>query len=341
MRAIALTRYLPIADPQSLFDVELPKPAPGERDVLVRVEAISVNPVDTKVRSPKSRVETTPRVLGWDAAGVVESVGAAVKRFKAGDAVYYAGDVTRAGANAEYQVVDEQIVGRKPQNLSFAEAAALPLTTITAWEGLFERLCIDPRGGNRGQSVLIIGGAGGVGSIAIQLAKWAGLVVLATASRPETREWATAMGADRLVDHRQPLLGQITAMGYREVDFIANFNNTDAYWNVMSELIRPLGRMLCIVENAAPIDLNRLKSKSVTFAWEFMFSRAMYRMADMGVQGRILDEVAALVEGKKLRTTLKETWSPITADNLRKAHAQVESGKSVGKLVLAGWGGRG
>ena len=337
MKAVALTHYLPISDPQSLFDVELPKPSAGERDLLVRVEAISVNPVDTKVRSPKPKVETAPRILGWDAAGVVEAVGPAVTRFKAGDEVYYAGDVTRPGCNAEFQLVDERIVGRKPRTLSFAEAAALPLTAITAWESFFERMGIDPQGANRGQSLLIIGGAGGMGSIGIQLARHAGLVVIATASRPETSEWVRELGAYYVIDHRQPLPPQLAAHGFRGVDFIANFSSTDVYWPVAAELIKPQGKIVALVDNAAPLDLKLLKSKSATFVWEFMFTRSMFQTADMGTQGKILDEVAALVDAKKLRTTLTETLSPINAANLRKAHAQLESGSTIGKLVLAGW----
>ena len=338
MKAVALTQYLPINDPKSLFDAELPKPLPSSRDLLVRVEAVSVNPVDTKVRAPKAQMETTPRVLGWDAAGVVEAVGPAVTQFKPGDEVYYAGDITRPGSNAEFQLVDERIVGRKPRTLSFAEAAALPLTTVTAWEALFERLNIDAPENNKGRSLLIIGGAGGVGSIAIQLAKLAGLVVITTASRPQTREWVIGLGADHVLDHHQPLPEQLAASGYKEVDFIANFNNTDAYWKVMSEVIRPEGKIVCIVENEAPLELGLLKSKSATFAWEFMFTRSMYQMPDMAKQGDILNDVSTLIDAKKLRTTLTETLSPINAANLRKAHAQLESGRSIGKLVLARWG---
>lgn len=337
MKAVALTRYLPISDPQSLLDVELPKPSPTAHDLLVRVEAVSVNPVDTKVRAPKPEVPTSPRVLGWDAAGVVEAAGPSVTRFKPGDDVYYAGDITRPGSNAEFQLVDERIVGRKPITLSFAEAAALPLTTITAWEALFDRLSVDRHGANRGQSILIIGGAGGVGSITIQLAKLAGLTVIATASRQETRQWVAGLGADHILDHRQPLPAQLAALGSREVDFIANFSNTDAYWNVMAELIRPQGKIVSIVENSAPLDLNLLKSKSATFVWEFMFTRAMYQTTDMSKQGNLLDETAALVNAKKLRTTLTETFSPINAANLRQAHARLESGRSIGKLAVAGW----
>jgi zinc-binding alcohol dehydrogenase family protein len=337
MKAVALTHYLPISDPKSLVDVDLPKPTPAAQDLLVRVEAISVNPVDTKVRAPKPDVPASPRVLGWDAAGVVEAVGPAVTRFHPGDEVYYAGDIMRPGCNAEFQLVDERIVARKPRTLSFAEAAALPLTTITAWESFFDRLGIDRHGANGGQSILMIGGAGGMGSIGIQLAKLAGLTVIATASRPETRQWVVGMGADHVVDHRQPLPAQLAALGFREVDFIANFSHTDAYWQAMAEMIRPQGKIVCLVDNAAPLDLKLLKSKSATFVWEFMFTRPKFQTADMSQQGELLAEAATLVDAKKLRTTLTETLSPINAANLREAHKRLESGSSIGKLALAGW----
>lgn len=337
MKAVALTRYLPISDPQSLFDTELPTPLPTGHDLLVRVEAVSVNPVDTKVRAPKDDVEKNPRVLGWDAAGVVEAVGGDVKRFKSGDEVYYAGDITRPGSNSQFQLVDKRIVGHKPHTLSFAEAAAMPLTTLTAWEALFDRLHIDRHGGNREQSLFIISGAGGVGSVAIQLGKLAGLVVIATASRPETQDWVKSLGADHVVDHRQHLPTQLGALNFGCVHYIANFANTDIYWSVMAELIRPQGKIVGIVENKGPLELGLLKSKSATFAWEFMFTRAMYRTPDMDAQGKILDEVAALLDEKKLRTTLTETLTPISAANLRQAHGRLESGRSIGKLALSGW----
>jgi zinc-binding alcohol dehydrogenase family protein len=337
MKAVALTHYLPISDPQSLFDTDLPTPLPTGHDLLVRVEAVSVNPVDTKVRAPKEEVEKSPRVLGWDAAGVVEAVGTDVKRFKMGDEVYYAGDITRPGSNSQFQLVDERIVGHKPHTLSFAEAAAMPLTTLTAWEGLFERLHIDRHGTNHEQSLFIIGGAGGVGSIAIQLGKLAGLILIATASRPETQEWVKAMGATHVVDHRQHLPTQLGALNFACVHFIANFSNTDIYWPIMAELIRPQGKIVSIVENSKPVELGLLKSKSATFSWEFMFTRAMYRTPDMDMQGKILDEVADLLDTKKLRPTLTETLTPINAANLRQAHARLESAHSIGKLVLAGW----
>ncbi len=338
MKAVALTHYLPISDLESLFDTRLPKPSPTGRDILVRVEAVSVNPVDTKVRAPKDKVEDPPKVLGYDAAGVVESVGDGVIRFKPGDAVYYAGDITRSGSNAEFQLVDERIVGGKPTTLSFAEAAALPLTALTAWEALFTRLGVGLGGGNRGQSILIIGGAGGVGSIAIQLAKLAGLVVIATASRPQSQAWVKQLGADHAIDYSEAIIEEMDRLGHREVDFIANFNDTDAYWGVMAELIRPQGKIVGIVGNRDPLDLNLLKNKSATFAWEFMFTRSMYQTADMADQGQLLDEVAALVDAGQLRTTLGETLSPINAANLRQAHGQIESGRTIGKLVLEGWG---
>jgi zinc-binding alcohol dehydrogenase family protein len=337
MKAVALTQYLPISDPHSLMDVELPRPIAQGRDLLVKIQAVSVNPVDAKIRSPKPKVESSPKILGWDAAGIVENVGPEVRLFKPGEEVYFAGSVTRPGSNAEFQLVDERLVGRKPANLSFAEAAAMPLTLLTAWEALFERIGIDRMADNRGQSLLIIGGAGGVGSIAIQLAKLAGLTVIVTASRPETRAWAEKMGADQVIDHRQPLPGQLAALSHKEVDYIANFSNTDSYWAVMAELIRPQGRIVCIVENAHPVELGLLKSKSASFSWTFMFTRSMFQTPDMGEQGGILDDAAKLFEAGRLQTTLTETLSPINAANMRDAHAQIESGKTIGKLVIAEW----
>ena len=337
MKAVALTRYLPISDPEALVDVELPKPSPLDHDVLVRVEAISVNPVDTKIRAPKDKVEKEPKVLGWDAAGVVEAVGNAVTRFKVGDEVYYAGDVTRSGCNAQFQTVNERIVGRKPKTLSFAEAAALPLTTITAWESIFDRLGVNLEKGGPRQTLLIIGGAGGVGSIAIQLAKMAGLTVVATASRPESAKWVLSLGADAAVDHRNPLPEQLASLGHQEVDYIANFANTDQYWSVMAELINPQGHIVCIVENKHPVDINLLKSKSASFHWTFMFTRSMFHTPDVEKQGLLLNQVADLVDAGKIRTTHSETLSPINAANLRSVHAKLESGRAIGKITLSGW----
>jgi zinc-binding alcohol dehydrogenase family protein len=337
MKAVALTRYLPISDPQSLIDIELPKPRPGDNDLLVRIEAVSVNPVDTKIRAPKDAVEREPKVLGWDAAGVVEAIGKNVSRFKVGDEVYYAGDLTRPGSDAQFQAVDERIVGHKPKSLSFDAAAALPLTTITAWESLFDRLGIDFETSVAGKSLLIIGGAGGVGSIAIQLAKVAGLKVIATASRAESIKWVLELGADFAVDHRKPLAPQLTATGYKEVDYIANFANTDQYWNVMAELIMPQGHIVSIVENSKPVEIGLLKSKSASFHWTFMFTRSMFGTADMAKQGALLDKAAHLIDAGKIRATHSETLRPINAVNLRAVHAKIESGKAIGKTTLAGW----
>lgn len=340
MKAVALTRYLPITDPRSLVDVELPQPAPGPRDLLVRVEAVSVNPVDTKVRSPKPAVEAQPKVLGYDAAGIVEAAGSEVARFKPGDAVWYAGDITRPGSNAQFQLVDERLVGRKPSSLDFAQAAALPLTTLTAWELLFERIGLDAEGGDRGKSLLVIAGAGGVGSIALQLARRAGLATIATASRPETIDWCRTMGADHVIDHRRPLKPQLEALGFANVEVALNLADTDRYWDELGEILAPQGHVGLIVEPAGALKIgDPYKARCIGIHWEMMFARARFRTPDMHLQGRILDRVADLVDAGELRTTLVETLSPIDAANLRAAHARLESGRTIGKLALAGWQG--
>lgn len=330
MRAILAT--------PALVDTELPEPVPGPHDLLVRIEAVAVNPIDTKLRAAVGP-GAAPKQLGWDGAGVVSAVGERVRRFLVGDPVMFAGDAGRAGCSAEAVLVDERLVGRRPARLSWAEAASVPLTGLTAWESLFERLDLDPAGGTgRGRSLLILGGAGGVGSIAIQLARRAGAVVIASASRPESAAWVQELGAHHVVDHHRPLAPQLAALGFEAVDRIANFSDTDAYWEVMAELIAPLGSIVAIVGNRHPLDLNRLKAKSVTFAWEFMFSRSQFQTADMGRQGEILDHLAALFEAGELRPTLGRTLSPINAANLELAHAQLASGSTIGKIALSGWG---
>lgn len=335
MKAVGLKQYLPIDHEESLLDVEISKPVPKGRDLLINVRAISVNPVDTKVRAPKDQVEEEPRILGWDASGVVEEVGPECTQYKVGDEVYYAGSITRAGSYSEYQLVDERIVGKKPSSLSFAKAAALPLTTITAWEALFERLGLDPQAKeeNAQKHLLIIGGAGGVGSIAIQLAKWAGVKVTTTASREETTTWVQKLGADQVVNHRESLQEQLQD----EVDLILCLNNTDQHWKAMADLIRPQGHICAIVENQHPLDLNLLKNKSATFVWEFMFTRAMYETEDMDNQRQLLNQVSQLFEEGLLQSTLRETLSPINATNLKQAHEKLESGKMIGKLVVEGF----
>jgi NADPH:quinone reductase len=338
MKAVALYRYLPIDDPESLIDVELPKPVPTGRDILVKVEAVSVNPVDYKVRAPKATVESAPRVLGWDAAGVVEAVGPDATLFKPGDAVFYAGDITRAGSNSEYQLVDERIVGRKPATLDFAHAAALPLTAITAWEALFARLNVSPQGADAGKSVLIIGGAGGVGSIGIQLAKHvAKLTVIATASRPESSKWAQSLGADHVVNHYGDLPAQMKAIGFETVDYVLIFNDTDANFPAAAQVIKPQGGIATIVENDKPIPVELLKAKSAALHWEFMFTRSMFKTPDMIEQHKLLSEVARLVDEGTLRTTLGEVLGPINAGNVRRAHKLLEEGRAIGKLVLSGF----
>ena len=311
-------------------DIEQPKPAPTGRDLLVKVEAISVNPVDTKQRKVDS---AAPRVLGWDAAGTVEAAGPEVTLFKRGDEVYYAGDVTRPGANSEFHLVDERIVGGKPKRLDFAQAAAIPLTAITAWEAFFDRMKIDRGGKDAGKTMLIIGGAGGVGSIGIQLARLAGLKVIATASRPESIAWVKELGADEVVDHRKDLASQVK----KPVEYIANFNDLDTHWAAMGQLVAPQGALVAIVGNQKALPMDLVRSKSATLCWELMFTRPRFKTPDMIEQHRLLNHVADWLDAGKLRGTLKETLSPINAANLRKAHEKLESGTMIGKLVLRGW----
>lgn len=338
MKAVALTRYLPIDDPQSLFDVELPTPTPGAHDLLVRVEAVSVNPVDTKIRSPKPQIEPQPKVLGYDAAGVVEAAGDAVDGFRPGDRVYYAGDVTRPGSNAQFQLVDARLAGHAPRSLDLAEAAALPLTALTAWELLFQRMPFDSEHGGEGKSLLIIGGAGGVGSIAIQLARRAGFTVIATASRSETTDWCRTMGAHHVANHHHPLALQLEALGFSQVDAVLNLADTDHYWDAIGQLLAPQGHVGLIVEPAGALRIgDPYKAKCIGIHWEFMFARSRFGTADMAEQGRILERVAALVDAGELRSTRSATLVPINAANLREAHRQLESGRTLGKLVLAGW----
>jgi zinc-binding alcohol dehydrogenase family protein len=336
VKAVALTHYLPIENPNAFLDLELPLPTASGRDLLVEIKAVSINPVDTKVRSPKDTVESTPRVLGWDASGIVAAVGPDVTLFKPGDEVYYAGDITRSGSNAEFQLVDERIVGSKPNSLSFAEAAALPLTTITAYESFFDRLGIDRDGADRGQSVLIIGAGGGVGSIAIQLARAAGLVTIATASRPETTSWVKQLGADHVVNHRQPMVEQVHALGFDYVDHIAIFNDM-RHWDTAVELIRPQGGIVTIDDTESPMPMAAMKTKSASLHWEFMFARAMFETPDMVEQHELLNYVSNEVDAGRIRTTLSEVLTPINAANIRAAHALIETGQAKGKIVVEGF----
>lgn len=339
MKAIGLIEYLPIDDVKSLMDFQLDTPKPTGKDLLVEIKAVSVNPVDTKVRSPKPVIENQPKVLGWDAAGIVVEIGEDTSLFNIGDEVYYAGSITKAGSNSEFHLVDERIVAKKPTSLGFADAAAIPLTAITAWEGLFERLSIPfDVEKNSGRNILIIGGAGGVGSMAIQLAKHVGLSVIASASRPESIEWAKKMGADFIIDHNSDdFLMQLEQLGLKEVDYIFCLNNTDQHWMNMVKVIKPQGKICSIVETTNPINVYLLKDKSVTFSWEFMFTRSKYETEDMIVQHDILDKISQLFDQSILKSTITKRLSPINATNLREAHKQVESGRMIGKLVLEGF----
>lgn len=338
MKAVALKAYLPISNPESLLDVNLDQPTPTGHDLLIAVDAISVNPVDTKVRKPKDKAEENYRVLGWDAVGRVVATGPDVTLFKTGDQVYYAGDISRAGSNSEFQLVDERIVGRKPKSLSNAQAAAIPLTAITAWEGLFDRLHISQHQNAKPKTLLIIGGAGGVGSIAIQLAKALTTVkIIATASRPESADWCKALGADLVIDHSKSFTDQLKASGINAVDYIFCLNNTDQHWASIADAIKPQGHICSIVELSGQVDLNLLKNKSVSFSWELMFTRSLFTTDDIIEQHHLLNRVAELIDAGKLITTVTEVLTPINAANLRKAHEKIETGKTIGKIVLENW----
>ena len=337
MRGVGLYQHLPIEKPDSLLDLDLPKPEPAGHDLLVRIESVSVNPVDTKVRAPGKPARTTPLVLGWDAAGVVDAIGAAVAMFKPGDKVFYAGDITRPGSNSEFHLVDERIVGHRPRSLSAEAAAAFPLVSITAYEALFDRLGVNPDGRSRGRTLLVIAGAGGVGSMTIQLAKMAGLTVLATASRPESIEWVKHLGADHVLDHRRPLRPQLESAGYKTVHYILNCADTDAYWDAMADAIVPQGKICTIVENKGPLDQQVMKLKSVTHVWELMFTRSKYQTEDMVEQHKLLERIAGWIDGGMIKGILREKLEPINAANLKKAHAKLQSGTMIGKLALKGW----
>ena len=339
MKAVALKQYLPIENPDSFLDVDLPKQQPTGHDILIAVKAVAVNPVDTKIRKSPGKqdvVEDPPRVIGWDASGIVEAVGDKASLFKPGDEVWYAGDITRPGCNSEFQIIDERIVGHKPKSLSHAEAAALPLTTITAYEAFFDRLGIDRDGAGKGQSILIIGGGGGVGSIGIQLAKHAGLTVIATASRPETIAWVKELGADHVVNHRQDMIAQVHGLGFTHIDHIAVFNDM-RHWPAAVELIRPQGGIVSIDNTDQPMPMDGMKMKAASLHWEFMFARAMHHTPDMIEQHKLLTWTAAEIDAGRIRTTVSQVLSPINAENMREAHRLIETGKAKGKIVIEGF----
>ncbi|NII52746.1 zinc-binding alcohol dehydrogenase family protein [Luteibacter sp. SG786] len=335
MKAIVYTQHgLPIQDPRSLVEMDLPKPVATGRDLLVAVKAVSVNPVDTKVRNGMTTAE--PRVLGFDAVGTVAAVGPEVTLFKEGDEVYYAGSLIRPGSNAQFQLVDERIVGHKPRTLDNAHAAALPLTSLTAWEMLFDRLKI-AEGGNGGETLLVIGAGGGVGSILVQLVRQlTKLTVVGTASRKETADWVRELGAHEVIDHGKPLGPQLEALGIGQVDHVIGLTHSDDYFDQIVELVKPQGRF-GLIDDPKSLDVTKLKRKSISLHWESMFTRSTYQTPDMVEQHRILDRVAALIDDGTLRTTLGEHFGSITAENLRKAHELIESHKARGKIVLEGF----
>ena len=337
MKAIAITRKLPLDHPECFVALDLPDPVPGPRDLLVKIKAIAVNPVDYKVRQMRAETDTEPKILGWDAAGVVEAVGNEVSLFRPGDEVYYAGDITRPGSNAELQLVDERIAAKKPETLGFAEAAALPLTAITAWECLFDRLGLTAGDLSQGKdkALLILGGAGGVGSIGIQLATTlTGFTVVATASRPETVAWCERMGAHRVINHRGDWPAELKELGFPHADAIACFADTSGHWKAMADAIVPQGTITAIVESPDVPDIGLLKPKSATFAWEFMFTRPMFQTPDMIEQHELLKEVAALVDAGRIRTTMRENAGILTPESLATAHRDLEAGKMIGKRVF-------
>lgn len=337
MKAVGYLKPLPLDNPESLIDFEAQDPVPGDMDLLVEVRAVSVNPVDVKVRARRSPKGDHPAILGWDASGIVKAVGRDCTLFRPGDEVYYAGSLDRPGSNSQLHVVDERIVGRKPAKLSFADSAALPLTAITAWELLFDRLGVTRGLANAGQSLVIIGGAGGVGSILIQLARQlTHLTVVATASRPETVSWCRELGAHHVLDHTKSLPDQLRAVNIEGAHLLASLTATDEHLSAIVECVRPQGKV-AVIDDPPRLDINPFKQKSISVHWEFMFTRSMYNTPDMIEQHRLLTEVATLVENGRVRTTVGEVMGKICAENLKKAHAAIESGKTKGKIVLEGF----
>ena len=342
MKAIGYIKSLPINDPESLTDIELPQPVATGRDLLVKVKAIAVNPVDYKIRLNVASEDDNYKVIGWDAVGEVIATGEAATQFKPGDAVYYAGDLNRQGTNAEYQLVDERLVGSKPKSLSDAEAAALPLTTITAWELLFEHLSLQQQSpGSTEKSdevILVVGAAGGVGSILIQIAKViTGATIIATASRESSQAWVKKLGADHVVDHTKPLQPQIEDLGIGQVTHIASLNGTEYYFESYIDLLAPFGKIAMIDDPSKPLDVMKLKLKSQSLHIEFMFARSMFNAVDMDEQSRLLSRVADLVDQGYIQTTSGKNLGTINAENLKAAHEELESGKAIGKIVLQGF----
>ena len=341
MRAVGYSKSLPINDPESLMDIELPQPIATGHDLLVKVKAIAVNPVDYKIRQRVSPADNDYKVLGWDAVGEVVATGEVATQFQPGDVVFYAGDLNRQGSNAEYQLVDERLVGSKPKSLSDAEAAALPLTAITAWELLFEHLSLQQQSPDSSEKsdevILVIGAAGGVGSILLQLAKTlTGATIIATASRESSQAWVKKLGADHVVDHTKPLQPQIEGLDIGQVTHVASLNSTDSYFETYTELLAPFGK-IAMIDDPQSLDVMKMKPKSLSLHIEFMFARSMFKAADMNEQSRLLNRVSDLVDQGYIQTTVGKNLGAINADNLRVAHEELESGRSIGKIVLQGF----
>jgi NADPH:quinone reductase len=337
MKAIGYQSSLPITDAKSLVDINLPKPVATGHDILVEVKAVSVNPVDYKVRRSTPPDGIDWKVVGWDATGIVVSVGPDATLFRPGDEVWYAGSITRSGTNAEFHLVDERIVGHKPKTLDWAEAAALPLTSLTAWETFFDRIDVKKQVPGASHAILIIGGAGGVGSIAIQIARQCTeLTVIATASRPETHDFVKSMGAHYVVNHSNSIAQEVAALGIGAPAFVFSTTQTNKHAADIAELIAPQGRF-ALIDDASKLDVMLFARKAVSIHHELMFTRPLYSTPDLAEQGRILNDVARLVDQGKIRSTLTQRLGSINAANLKLAHAQLESGTTVGKVVLEGF----
>lgn len=341
MKAVGYKQSLPIENSESLIDIEMPQPSATGRDLLIQIKAIGVNPVDFKVRQNMSPEHGEVKVLGWDAVGTVVSTGSQVSDFSVGDEVFYAGDITRSGSNAEFQLVDERIVGKKPRKLSDADAAALPLTSITAWELLFEHLSIEryaPGMAKESSDVLlVVGAAGGVGSILLQLAaQLTGATIIATASRESTQSWVTELGAHHVVNHREPLVPQIKALDLGPLTHVASLNSTESYFDAYVELLEPFGK-IGLIDDPRSLDIAQIKSKSLSLHWEFMFARSMHAASHLGEQGVLLNRLSEMLDHGHIKTTAGKNLGVINADNLRRAHKELESRKSIGKIVLEGF----
>lgn len=337
MRAVGYRESLPIENADALLDIEVPKPTPNGYDLLVQVHAIAVNPVDTKVRKRAQPPAGEYKILGWDAVGTVVEMGPQCRRYKAGDVVFYAGNVNKPGCNSEYQLVDERIVGRKPSSLTHEQAAALPLTAITAWEMMFDRLEISRIPSHSRGNMVIIGGAGGVGSIAIQIArKLTGLNVVATASRKQSRDWCLKLGAHHVIDHSQPMAEQLRALGVDGARYVLGLTATDKHFTTIADIMQPQGKF-ALIDDPGPIDVSLLKRKSVSLHWELMFTRPIFETEDMIKQQQLLNDIADLIDSGSIVTTFGQHLGAITAANLREAHRRIESGTTIGKLVLSGF----